>query len=135
MKIRLDMTSPVFHLVFSDTIKNWSFFVFFFWGGGLKLRSVEGRETVQKHVLLFCFTEIRKASTALTLANPSRCRLSMFPRWTRTPPPPNHFIIYGFILIFNLFLCFAKSKNKNTSFRDLYLNYNFIYFKFLKNSC
>ena len=41
MKIRLGMTSPVFQLVFSDTIQSF-FCLFFFWGGGLKIK-VGGR--------------------------------------------------------------------------------------------
>ena len=102
-----------------------------FLGGVLKLMSVVGRETVQKHVLLFCLTESRKASTALTLAGPSRCRLAMFPRWSRLPPPLQPIIslfsvLYWFLFYFILFLCCAKSKNKNTSFRDVYLNYDYI---------
>ena len=132
MKIRLGMTSPRVSAGFlrCDTkffcfcfcflfFVLFFFFFFFFLGGGLKLRLVVGRETVQKHVLLFCLTGSRKASTALTLASPSRCRLSMFPRWSRLPPPPPqqiNFFIYGFILIFIYFLCCAKSKNKSTSF-------------------
>ena len=91
---------------------------------------VVGRETVQKHVLLFCLTGSRKASTALTLAGRSRCRLSMFPRWSRLHPHP---IISLFSVLYSsdfyfFILCCAKSKNKNTSFRDVYLNYNYIFF-------
>ena len=70
------------------------------------------------------------------MANPPCYRLSMFPRWPRLLP--NHFFIYGFILIFFfIVLCFAKSKNKNTSLRDVYLNsnYNYIYLKFRENLC
>ena len=130
MKIRSGMTSPPCFIWFSQI--RYKVVLSFFWGGGggvKRLRSVVGRETVLKHVLLFCLTGNRKA-TALTLASPSRCRLSMFPRWSRLPPPTNHFFIYCFILIFIYFLCCAKSNNKNTYFRDVYLNYNYIYFKF-----
>ena len=67
------MTSPMIHLVFSDTIKNFK---------GVKLRLLVGRETVQKHLFLFCLTGSRKASTALSLAKQSHCRwrIEFWPR-------------------------------------------------------
>ena len=130
MKILLGMASPRV----SSCFLRYDTKLFFFLGGGVKSRSVVGRETVQKHVLLFCLTGSRKASTALTLDSPSHCRLSVFPRWSRLPPPNQSFIYLRFLYWFLfIFFCCAKSKNKNTSFtcfRDVYLNHNYIYFKF-----
>ena len=115
MKIRLGMTSPRVSSVFSDTIQSCFFFG---GGGGKKLRSVVGRETVQKHVLLFYLTGSRKASTDLTLASPSRCRLFMFSRWSRLPPPHQSFLYLLFYTDFYLFF-FCVVPNVKTKIRIL----------------
>ena len=57
----------------------------------------------------------------------------MFRRPSTLPPPlppeTEHFVIYHFT-VFVVFCVVPKAKTKNTSFRDVKLNYNHIYFKF-----
>ena len=98
---------PVFHIAYSGTIKSLKW-----WGGGFTLRLIVGRETVQKHVVLFCLTGSRKASTALTMAKPSLSGFPCFVVGRDCPPPPNWSFRYlRFITeLFCSVLCCAKSK-------------------------
>ena len=126
------MMLPVFQLVFSETIQ--SFFVlfcffFFLGGGGLKIKvGGRSRDRTETCIVVLPYRE----PEGINSFNPGL----FIPLQTLhvstlvETAPTNHFFIYGFILIFIHFLCCAKSTNKNTSFRDVYLNYNYIYFKF-----
>ena len=114
-KIRLSMTSPVFQLAFSGTIKR--VFLFFFFWGGVKLRLVVGRGTVQKHVFLFCLTSSKKTSTDLTLAKPSRCRISMFRCNSRLSRKPIISLTLLTILYWNIFVVFCVVPKVKTKIR------------------